>query len=91
MTKSSIINEVAKVLNTTTTEAPIVEAIFETLKTTLESGEDVNISDFGKFVIRAKAARIGRNPITGEEAEILARKVVTFKPSWVFREAVGKK
>ena len=89
MTKSSIINQVAKELGTTAKRAkPLVETVFETLKETLESGEGVEISGFGKFVIRAKPARVGRNPMTGVEAEITRRKVVSFKPSHLLREAV---
>ncbi len=61
---------------------------FELVKTTLESGENVEISGFGKFVVRDKAARAGRNPMTGQEAEITSRKVVSFKPSRLLRDAV---
>jgi len=90
MSKQSIINEVAKELNTTTKEAkPIVDAVFEQLKISLEKGINVEISGFGKFLIRLKNKRIGRNPMTGEEAEITSRKVVTFKPSKLFRDAVN--
>jgi integration host factor subunit alpha len=90
MTKQDIINDVARELNIKTKEAkPIVEAIFRTLKRSLESGINIEISGFGKFIIRKKNSRIGRNPMTGEEAEITARKVVTFKPSKLFRDAVN--
>ena len=90
MTKQDIINEVAKELATTSKQAkPIAEAVFEQLKTSLENGINVDISGFGKFVIRQKNKRTGRNPKTGEEAEITERKVVTFKPSKLFRDAVN--
>ena len=90
MTRQDIINEVAEALNTPTKRAkPIVEAVFKELKTSLENGINVEISGFGKFVIRQKNKRTGRNPNTGEEAEITKRKVVTFKPSGLFRDAVN--
>jgi integration host factor subunit alpha len=90
MTKQEIINDVARELNVKAKEAkPIVEEIFGTLKRSLESGINIEISGFGKFIIRKKNARTGRNPMTGEEAEITARKVVTFKPSKLFRDAVN--
>ena len=89
MTKQDIILEVSKNLNVGQKEAkPIVESILRELKTSLENGINVEISGFGKFIIRQKPKRIGRNPMTGQEAEITSRKVVTFKPSKIFREAV---
>ncbi len=90
MTKQDIINAVAKELDVKAREAkPIVEGIFDTLKSALDNGLNVEISGFGKFIIRQKNRRIGRNPMTGEEAEISPRKVVTFKPSKLFRDAVN--
>ncbi len=90
MTKQEIINEVARALNLKSKEAkPIVEEIFNILKMSLESGINIEISGFGKFIIRKKSSRLGRNPMTGEEAEITERKVVTFKPSKLFRDAVN--
>ncbi len=59
----------------------IVDCVFELLKSTLESGEDIKISGFGKFEVREKAARNGRNPQTGEPIEIAARKIITYMPS----------
>jgi integration host factor subunit alpha len=61
--------------------AQLVESIFETIKQTLESGEDVLISGFGKFSVREKKERRGRNPQTGERIMLPSRKVVTFKCS----------
>ena len=58
----------------------LVELFFEEIKATLEHAESVKISGFGKFELRDKAARPGRNPKTGEEIPISARRVVTFKP-----------
>ncbi|UOA08440.1 integration host factor subunit alpha [Methylobacter sp. S3L5C] len=58
----------------------LVELFFEEIKTTLERAESVKISGFGKFELRDKVARPGRNPKTGEDMSITARRVVTFKP-----------
>ena len=59
----------------------IVESLFELIKKTLESGEDVMISGFGKFCVKKKKERKGRNPATGENLMLKPRKVVTFKCS----------
>ncbi|MFQ5560744.1 MAG: HU family DNA-binding protein [Nitrospinota bacterium] len=91
MTKQEIVNEVAKELEIAPKEAkPVVDAIFELLKTTLKNGINIEINGFGKFIIRQKNERTGRNPLTGKEAEITSRKVVTFKPSKMFREVVNR-
>jgi integration host factor subunit alpha len=65
--------------------ADIAEKFFEIIKETLARDEDVNISGFGKFTIKQKRARKGRNPQTGLETEITARKVLLF--SMLFRNA----
>ncbi|PID59897.1 MAG: integration host factor subunit alpha [Gammaproteobacteria bacterium] len=57
-----------------------VEQFFEQLKEALESGHDVKLSGFGNFTLRDKKQRPGRNPKTGEEIPISARRVVTFRP-----------
>ena len=57
----------------------LVELFFEEIKATLEHAESIKISGFGKFELRDKVARPGRNPKTGEEITITARRVVTFK------------
>ncbi len=61
--------------------AAAVETLLELIKSELESGEDVLISGFGKFCVRDKPARRGRNPYTGDDLTLGARRVVTFKPS----------
>ena len=58
----------------------LVELFFEEIKAALEHAEPVKLSGFGKFELRDKVARPGRNPKTGEEIPITARRVVTFKP-----------
>ena len=57
----------------------MVELFFEEIKGSLENGEQVKISGFGKFELRDKSSRPGRNPKTGEEIPITARRVVTFR------------
>jgi integration host factor subunit alpha len=68
----------------------IVESVFEIMKEQLSKGETVMISGFGNFVVRSKNARKGRNPHTGAECEISARKVLTFKSSQILRKALNK-
>ena len=67
----------------------IVEMILEDIKAQLEQGKEVKISGFGKWAIKSKKSRPGRNPHTGERIEISARKVVTFHPSDKLRMAVN--
>jgi len=59
----------------------IVEAVLDTLCGTLENGESVKLRGFGTFNVRSKRPRVGRNPKTGHEYPITARRVLTFKPS----------
>ncbi len=59
----------------------MVESFFEEIRQALEKGETVKLSGFGNFQLRAKPQRPGRNPKTGEEIPITARRVVTFHPS----------
>jgi len=91
LTKAELIESIYEKIGFSKKEASdIVELVFETLKTTLERGEKVKISGFGNFVVREKRPRVGRNPQTGEEIEISARKVLTFKPSQVLKSALNK-
>lgn len=69
--------------------ARIVETIFEIMKQTLENGEDVLISGFGKFAVRSKSPRRGRNPQTGEAMMLPGRRVVTFRCSSVLRNKMN--
>jgi integration host factor subunit alpha len=68
----------------------VVELLFECIKETLARGEAVKISGFGNFVVREKNARIGRNPQTGRDIEISARRVLTFKPSQVLKDILNR-
>ncbi len=67
-----------------------VETLLEIMKKTLESGEDVLISNFGKFCVKEKSERRGRNPATGKDLMLAPRKVVTFKCSGKLRDKVNE-
>lgn len=71
--------------------ADVIDSILETVKVTLENGEQVKISGFGNFNIRHKKARRGRNPQTGEEIIISERKVLSFKSSQILKDTVDGK
>ena len=66
----------------------LVEGFFESLRSSLESGEQVKLSGFGNFDLRNKSERPGRNPKTGEEIPISARRVVTFRPGQKLKSRV---
>lgn len=92
MTKAEIIESVYSKIGFSKKEsAEIVELVLNTIKETLERGEKIKISGFGNFVVRKKRPRIGRNPQTGQEIEISARQVLTFRPSQVLKAALNKK
>ncbi|HHP7234191.1 MAG TPA: integration host factor subunit alpha [Desulfobacterales bacterium] len=67
-----------------------VETLLEIIKRTLESGEDVLISGFGKFCVKDKDQRRGRNPATGDAMMLRNRKIVTFKCSGKLREKINE-
>jgi integration host factor subunit alpha len=67
-----------------------VEILLELLKHSLENGEDVLISGFGKFCVKPKAKRKGRNPATGKDMMLTPRKVVTFQCSGILREKLNR-
>ncbi|WP_319407483.1 integration host factor subunit alpha [uncultured Desulfosarcina sp.] len=69
----------------------ITESLLEIIKSTLSSGDDVLVSGFGKFSVKDKNERKGRNPATGEDAILPARRVVTFKCSGMLRGKVNGK
>ncbi|MGD8836061.1 MAG: integration host factor subunit alpha [Desulfobacteraceae bacterium] len=68
----------------------IVENLLEIIKRTLESGDDVLVSGFGKFCVKEKGRRRGRNPATGDDLMLAARKVVTFKCSGRLRDKINR-
>ena len=90
LTKSQIINEIKNRNGYSKKESTdVIETLLEIMKKTLESGEDVLISGFGKFSVKEKAERRGRNPATGGDMMLAPRKVVTFKWSGKLREKIS--
>ena len=93
LTKVNIINQVhatnPRITKVQARES--VETILRIIKSSLENGDDVLLSGFGKFNVKDKSARKGRNPKTGDSLMLPARKVVTFKPSGLLREKVNGK
>ncbi|MEZ4460045.1 MAG: integration host factor subunit alpha [bacterium] len=86
MTKAGIVIYVYENVGVNKKDATdFVEAVFETMKETLENGDSIKISGFGKFEVREKGKRVGRNPRTGIEIEIPERRVLRFKISQVLK------
>ncbi|MGR3466576.1 MAG: integration host factor subunit alpha [Shimia sp.] len=69
--------------------AQLVESVLDHISDALVEGESVKISSFGTFSVREKAARVGRNPKTGEEVPISPRRVLSFRPSQLMKERVA--
>ena len=89
LTKDRLVEVLRQKTSFSTLEAKrIVEIILEAKKAKLEAGEEVKISGFGKWIVKEKQSRPGRNPHTGDRIEITARRVVTFHPSEKLREAI---
>lgn len=92
LTKSHIINAIAQKNGFSKKKSiETVETILELFKSTLETGEDVLISGFGKFYVKEKRERGGRNPATGENMMLEPRRVVTFKCSGKLRNKINIK
>jgi integration host factor subunit alpha len=90
LTKRDIVDEIAVKVNLERKEASeVVETFLEVIKETLEKGEDVTLSGFGKWHVREKRARRGRNPQTGEELIISPRKVISFSLSNVLKSKLA--
>jgi integration host factor subunit alpha len=91
MTKADIVEKVYEKVGFSKKEsAELVELVFDLIKTTLEKNDKIKIAGFGNFVVKSKANRRGRNPQTGEEIIISARKILTFKPSQVLKSSLNK-
>ncbi len=90
MTKADIVEKVYEKIGFSKKEASeLVELVFDSLKGVLKRGEKVKISGFGNFVVREKKERIGRNPQTGVQISISARRVLTFRPSQVLKAVLN--
>jgi len=91
MTKADIVEKIYEKVGFSKKEsAELVELVFDIVKSTLEQGDKIKIAGFGNFVVKEKADRRGRNPQTGEEITISARKILTFKPSQVLKASINK-
>lgn len=90
MTKIDIIQNIYEKLGYSKKDSSaIVDSVFELMKSSLAEGEKIKISGFGNFLVKEKNSRRGRNPQTGDEISISARKVLTFKASQVLRKALN--
>jgi integration host factor subunit alpha len=90
MTKADIVEKLQAGTGMTRKQsAEMMEEVFSIIKSTLEQGENLKISGFGSFVVKQKNDRKGRNPQTGAAIILPARRVVTFKPSTILREAIN--
>ena len=90
MRKVEIVTRIADETELTKAKAEqAIDAILEEIKNSLQNGEMVILRRFGSFQVRAKSARTGRNPKTGEEAAIPARRIVRFKSGTRFRESIN--
>ncbi|MES0447632.1 MAG: integration host factor subunit alpha [Desulfobacterales bacterium] len=91
LTRASIVKSIRSQIGFTKSKSSeMVETMLELMKKSLENGEDVLISGFGKFSVKSKNERRGRNPATGGDMVLKARKVVTFKCSGKLREKVSR-
>ena len=88
LTKSDIVASVHNLGLTKKKSVEVIENLLEIIKRSLESSEDVLISGFGKFCVKNKAKRRGRNPATGEDLMLRNRRVVTFKCSGKLRHKI---
>ncbi len=92
LTKNDIVEQIQTGLGFPKNQSvEITETLLEIIKSSLESGDDVLVSGFGKFCVKDKKERKGRNPTTGEDAILPARRVVTFKCSGKLRYKVNGK
>ncbi|OGR05686.1 MAG: DNA-binding protein [Deltaproteobacteria bacterium RIFOXYD12_FULL_50_9] len=90
LTKADLVQKVYQNHNLTKAQATeAVEVFLRIAKDCLENGEDLLLSGFGKFNVKNKNARRGRNPQTGKELILSARRVVTFKPSGILRDRIN--
>ena len=90
LTKIQVVESIHNQIGFTQKRASdIVETLLEIIKNSLESGEDVLISGFGKFCVKEKKERKGRNPATGDAMMLAPRKIVTFKCSGKLRDRIN--
>jgi len=91
VTKADIVERVYEKIGLSKPDSvKLVEQVLEIMKGTLERGENLKITGFGNFVVKKKSDRRGRNPQTGEEITIEARRILTFKPSALLKQSINK-
>jgi integration host factor subunit alpha len=91
LTKEKIVNNIYDQVGLSKVQSKVVvERLFSILKESLENGEDLLVSGFGKFMVKEKTARRGRNPQTTEDLQLRARRVVIFKTSGVLRGKINQ-
>ncbi|MBW1940359.1 MAG: integration host factor subunit alpha [Deltaproteobacteria bacterium] len=91
LTKTQITESIRQRLDFSKNESSdVIESLLEIIKDTLENGEDVMISGFGKFCVTGKKERKGRNPATGDDMILPKRRIVTFKCSGKLKEMINK-
>ena len=90
LTKAQLVNSIQKETDLSRKKSLVlVESLLEIIKQTLESGDEVLISGFGKFCVKEKNERKGRNPATGDDMMLAPRKVVTFRCSPMLRKTIN--
>jgi len=90
LTKADIVETIAKQKGYTINRSfEVIESLLEIIKSQLESGQDVLISGFGKFCVKEKKERLGRNPNTGEAMMLAPRKTITFRCSRKLRDKIN--
>jgi integration host factor subunit alpha len=91
ITRAEVTDSIVREVGVTRQEASdLLDRTLDIIGRALETEDEVKLSRFGNFVVRTKSAREGRNPKTGEEARIAARRVVTFRPSPMLKTLVDK-
>ncbi len=90
MNKVALAEEINKILNTTKTQSEeVVEGLFAAIVAGLKRGDEVSVAGFGKFIKKAKPARMARNPKTGEQVKVAASNAVKFSVAKAFKEALN--
>lgn len=89
LTKSEIVDRVQEMGLTKKSATMVIESLLEIIKNALATGDDVLVSGFGKFTVKQKHSRKGRNPATGNDLMLRKRKVVTFKCSGILRDRIN--
>ena len=90
LTKNDIVAKVHELGFTKNKSVDIIESLLEIIKSSMEKGDDILVSGFGKFCVRNKKKRRGRNPATGTDLILRERKVVTFKCSGKLRDKINE-